>query len=712
MRRIVNFRPPLFCAIGLVLGILSFYEFLFGNFWFGIISAAIIVCIALFLFLSKSKVWLGVIAVLASLVLGYGLSHLNYALLNRNEANCATVTVTGRVCDLGRNGGGNNVVYLENCTDNNGVRYYGRIQTYIFDGDVNVGEILTVCGTLNSVYPVKNKVDGFYLRNKIRYRLDTESILNRTDGRLSPDENVRKYIYDITAEYMPNNGGVLYALLTGDRNALSGDKENAFKSAGIIHTLAVSGLHVGFVTAMFCGVLRRFKLRPVAECAILLVPLVFYAYFCNFTPSVIRAIIMTVCSYLAKAFYGRYDMLNSLSWAVIIILLYAPFNLFDVGFQLSVLSVFGIATLYVAFNRAISKRINSRIFKRLLSSAAVSFSCSVATFFAMQFYFGYAPVVGVLLNIVIIPFVTLAFVLGWFGLIPWIFRYILIAADWILETVSAAAELASGLSFATAAIPVLSLAIAVVAVWLFIAGGYVNLRKVGKIAAHSVCAAALALCVCLSFVKSAPKSQVYVSYGYGSPVCAVTSANGQAAIIGDFSDKTAYMQAAKYLGKYKVTSCVLYLTDCNKTQTELLTDALNFLPINKAYKIDASFSGAVEELLKDYNIPLVTMFPNSTVGEDIKITSVYNGSLAAALVDTDGLTLAVLYGNKNNVLDFLSLDVASHIYVTDTAYKEFGDKGLVTLSRYQLPFAYNYGSNKYGTFTISKKGDKINIKFR
>ena len=232
-----------------------------------------------------------------------------------------------------------------------------------------------------------------------------------------------------------------------------------------------------------------------------------------------------------------------------------------------------------------------------------------------------------------------------------IFRYILFAADWILETVSAAAELASGLSFATAAIPVLSLAIAVVAVWLFIAGGYVNLRKVGKIAAHSVCAAALALCVCLSFVKSAPKSQVYVSYGYGSPVCAVTSANGQAAIIGDFSDKTAYMQAAKYLGKYKVTSCVLYLTDCNKTQTELLTDALNFLPINKAYKIDASFSGAVEELLKDYNIPLVTMFPNSTVGEDIKITSVYNGSLAAALVDTDGLTLAVLYGNKKNVLD-------------------------------------------------------------
>ena len=149
MRRIVNFRPPLFCAIGLVLGILSFYEFLFGNLWFGIISAAIIVCIALFLFLSKSKVWLGVIAVLASLVLGYGLSHLNYALLNRNEANCATVTVTGRVCDLGRNGGGNNVVYLENCTDNNGVRYYGRIQTYIFDGDVNVGEILTVCGTLD-----------------------------------------------------------------------------------------------------------------------------------------------------------------------------------------------------------------------------------------------------------------------------------------------------------------------------------------------------------------------------------------------------------------------------------------------------------------------------------------------------------------------------------------------------------------------------------
>lgn len=712
MRRVINFRAPLFVAIALILGIFSFYEFLFGDFWFGLLTLIVFVAIGVLLLVFKNKIRMGMLAVIVALLLGFFLSQLNYYLIIKDEVIEREVFITGRVSDINRNGSDSAVYYLEDCVDEDGVKYNGRVKTYIFDGSYITGDILTIHGVLHSLYPIKEPLETYYLRPNIRYELETETIVLRADGHMKLDEVIRKYIYDTTDYYAPMNGDVLYALLTGDRSAMSSEKEVYFKSSGIIHLLAVSGLHVGFIVAILGFVLKRFKFHPLIEGGIMLIPLVLYAFICRFSPSIIRAIVMIVCTYLTRAVFGRYDLLTSLSFATIVILLISPFNLFDLGFQLSLLSVYGIATLYPPINRWLSKRKLPVFVKRIVNSLAISLSCSVATFFTLQLNYGYAPVLGILLNVVVIPLVTVVFVLGVIGMLPWVFHYILFAADWILEVVVIMAKWVAGLSFSTAFVPAIAITTVVVVLWLFVLGGYVNLRKRGKIILNSVLASLMALCIGLSFVKLPSCAQVYVAYGYDDTMCVVTSLDGETAIVGNFSDLYSYQLSIDYVGKYNVDSCVLYITDYGVANEIIIANALESLPIQEVYKLNFADNADVDNVLSTHHVAVYQQAWNESTGNSVIVTSVYDGELRAVIMRTGGMVATSVYGDDYAVANYLDLQLQSDIYILPRANKAYSDNNLITLSYYQSQIPFNYGANKYGTFTITQKGATIRIKFR
>lgn len=712
MRRLVNFRAPLFISIGLVLGIFSFYESLFGDFWFGLVILILLVALGITCLVRKCRLWLGIVAVLTAAVLGFAMSAANYAVLNKNQATNKDVLITGRVCDINRNGVEGGKVYLENCVDSDGVKYGGRIETYLFDTTVNTGDVVTIRGNLDSTYPIKGEVQAYHLRNRVNYKLDVELLVSQKGGKLRLDETIRKYIYETSSEYAPQNGDVLYALLTGDRSALSADKEVYFKSAGIIHLLAVSGLHVNFILAVLCFALKRFKLHPLIEGAIVLVPLAFYAYICNFTPSVVRAIVMLICAYLARAVFGRYDLLTSLSLAVIVILLVSPFNLFDTGFQLSALSVYGIATVYGTVNRLLAKRKIPKVLRYFVNSLAVSLSCSVATFFTLQLNYGYAPTLGLLLNIVVIPLVTFAFVLNWIGMLPWVFHYVLWAADKILQLVAVMARWVSGLSFATVSVAAIGVTAAIVCAWLFVLGGYVNLKKIGKIVVNSVLACAVALCVGLSYVRVRPRNQAFVTYGYGDVMSVTTSIDGDAVIVGNFSDIGACSQAINYIDKYSVKQCTLYVTDYGAANPILINDVLQQVNVDKVYALNSAYNDQVDEVLLNRNVSAYRHMENTSTGDSIVVTPIFDGGLRAVIVRVGTLTATAVYGEDYAVASYLELELSSDVYILPNANKAYSDCNAVTLSPYQSILPLNYGANKYGNFTITQKGDTISIEFR
>ena len=714
MKRLINVRVPLFCALGLIFGIISCHRLLCGNFYFGLIlGVALTVCCVVTLVLKRGfKVFA---LLLCFAIFGFGFARLSYEVTVRNEAIEREVQLQGRVCDLARNGSDGNVYYLENCVDlSSGKAFRGRVRLvyYTFDDEpFEVGEVLTVRGVMYSTYPVNKSVNSFYVRNRIYYELIDTKLENRQEGRVKFDEKARRYVYDTAMRYGEENGGIIYALLTGDRNAIPDDIKADFQRAGTIHLLAVSGLHVGFIVTIICFALKKLRLKPLVECAIVSVPLLFYAYICGFSPSVVRALIMTVCVYLSRAVLGRYDLLTSLSISAIILLFPTPYALFDAGFQLSFLSVFGIATLHAPIMRLFKKRKLNVFVKGLLNAFLLSLSCSLATLFTLATNFGQVPLLGVFVNLIAIPLISVVFALSVFGMIPWVFHYLLVAADKLLVALVFCNRAVSNLSFATVSISALSISAAIAAALLFVVGGFVNLGKIVKRITCIVCALLLASTVLLAMIPRRAANLVYVTYGYKDTVIAATSDDGEAVIVGNFGDYSAVERAVQFLNKYRINSCLLFLTeyaDVNEFAVNLVMDGL---PVDKVYALSQGVNGKLEEVLRERGVEVIYQMPNTAVGSSVTVRSIFNGPLAAVNVSVGGIDVCFATGKGET--SALKLWSSADLYALGNGVdvSEYSQAGVVTFSRYQTNLSYNYGANKYGNFTIRQKDDRIVLNF-
>lgn len=713
MKRLINVRYPLCFCIGLILGIYASFETYFGNIWLVICFAVVLTALFIVCLATKSSLYKAVLCAAIALTVGFACMQLAIVDQNGNAAVSQEVVITGRVCDVKRNGKKYNAVYLEDCTDNGGVKLRGRIRYVVFDGDkYQTGDVLTLRGTLDSVYPVKADVNTFYVKNNVRYDITDVTELDSMLGQVKLDEKIRRYIYDTTKTYMQDNGDVAYALLTGDRNALDENKADAFSAAGIAHLLAVSGLHVGFLVAICTFLLKRFKLPVWAELAILLVPLLFYAYICAFSPSVMRAVIMLACAYVVRAVFGSYDMLTSMSVAAIIILLISPLYLFDLGFQLSFLSVFGIATLYLQINRALKRKVKNRFVVGALSSLSLSFSCSVATFFAVAVSYGKAATLGVLVNVVAIPLVTVTFSLSIFGMLPWVFHYALWLADKILQAVVIVAEWVAGLQFAVVVVPVMGLAVVATIAFLFVIGGYVNLQKVGKTVAYSLCACIMAASVVLSVVPKNCGEQVYVSYGFEDVTMAATSSDNEMAIIGNVGDVSFSSVLDDFCAKRKRAKLYLYVPNFSECDAEAFANFLDGYKVDAVYLLDFSGNDKAQTEIDKRGVKLYRQLPNTQNGGKVKVLSVYDGALCGVVAEVNGMKAATFFSEELQTANALKihsdLDFAALGFESDA------------VSSLQIPAGvpkHNalpnyYGANKYGNFTITQKDGTISISFR
>ena len=203
-----------------------------------------------------------------------------------------------------------------------------------------------------------------------------------------------------------DNAGFAYAVLVGDKSILSDDYYSTFKNAGLAHILAVSGLHVGFLVALVNIILKLCKVKGKYRFFAVLGILLIYNILCNFSPSVFRASVMSICLLLGLVLGERNDILSNLSLAGIIILLAMPLYLFDVGFLLSFGSVLGI----LFFAKPITKLLSKIKFPNFLAeSIAVTISATIGTIpFTFKYFGEFAPI-SVLSNLFVLPLFSIMF---------------------------------------------------------------------------------------------------------------------------------------------------------------------------------------------------------------------------------------------------------------------------------------------------------------
>ena len=146
--------------------------------------------------------------------------------------------------------------------------------------------------------------------------------------------------------------GLLNAMAFGRRESLSVTDRESFAVSGTAHLLAISGLHIQLLCVMLWRLLNLFRISRRKSALYVLAACFAYCLLTGSSPPAVRATVM-FGAYVAASFFDREaDPLSALALAALVILCYAPHNLFSVGFQLSFLAVFSLHTLLPIFAEA------------------------------------------------------------------------------------------------------------------------------------------------------------------------------------------------------------------------------------------------------------------------------------------------------------------------------------------------------------------------
>lgn len=200
--------------------------------------------------------------------------------------------------------------------------------------------------------------------------------------------------------------GAGYAMLFGDSTVLNTAVSDVFYDSGIAHLLAVSGFHISIIVVFLGFIFDKLKLNKYIKLGLIAVILLLYAYICNFSPSVIRASIMSLLALYATNRNKEYDSLSALSLACCIILLINPLDLFSMSFVLSFVSVLSIILLMPLLNRLLSKV----FYNKLASMLSLSLSTTIGVSVFQLYYTSSMPLLSVIANLVTVPIVSVLFI--------------------------------------------------------------------------------------------------------------------------------------------------------------------------------------------------------------------------------------------------------------------------------------------------------------
>lgn len=211
---------------------------------------------------------------------------------------------------------------------------------------------------------------------------------------------------------------IALALLIGQKESLDKEIRNAYAETGTMHILAVSGLHVGIIYAIFLFPLRAFKERrkiPVGYLVFVISTIWIYAAMTGFSPSVVRASVMFSLIIAGQMRKRRPSIWNILAFSAMLMLIVDPDVLFEVGFQLSYLAVGGIAGLQPLILRWWLP--SHRAAEYFWQLAAVSIAAQLVTFPLSLYYFHLFPTYFLVANLIVVPLAFLIMSVG----VPFLF---------------------------------------------------------------------------------------------------------------------------------------------------------------------------------------------------------------------------------------------------------------------------------------------------
>ena len=317
-----------------------------------------------------------------------------------------------------------------------------------------IGDTLVGLGEFQQISSVRNPgafdFQSFYNRKNIfgwifPDRNDEVVVLKNTHlhfGRLIYiiQDKIRSHFN----KFAPGDAaGLLNALILGDKSDVDPSIRESFAKTGVIHVLAVSGLHVGYVLIVLLLIKNMFRLPWGTDRIVVIIGLVIFVILTGGKASVVRASIMAGMYVLAPVFNRSANVWNIIGGAAMGILLFRPMDLFDLGFQLSFLAVASIIFFYNWFETVLPEKlkvnnVGHKVLQFIWGLFLVSLAAQLGTLPLTVYIFGKLPLIALIANVLIVPLIGILVGIGFFILfLGWMpgMGYLLGNSAWLISKI-------------------------------------------------------------------------------------------------------------------------------------------------------------------------------------------------------------------------------------------------------------------------------------
>lgn len=287
--------------------------------------------------------------------------------------------------------------------------------------DVPIGSTVAVCGVLREYEPASNPgqfdAEIYYTIQHISAKIQKAELLfsdGKTDVLREGLWKVKRALAcGMEAVFAKDDAAILKTMLLGDKSSLTDEVKTLYKEAGILHILAISGLHITLLGMGFFKILRRLRM-PILPASLLCGGcMLLYGMLTGMPVSAVRAIGMFLLRLLAGCIGRTYDMLTALSVCGAAMLISQPYYLYHSGFLLSYLAVLAIPLLKPAILPDSLKQ--NPLAETFFSTLAIS----LFTFPVQLFFFCEVSVYAAFLNLAVVPLVGVVMILGILGLVSY-----------------------------------------------------------------------------------------------------------------------------------------------------------------------------------------------------------------------------------------------------------------------------------------------------
>ncbi|ECX5805836.1 DNA internalization-related competence protein ComEC/Rec2, partial [Listeria monocytogenes] len=208
----------------------------------------------------------------------------------------------------------------------------------------------------------------------------------------------------LTEKISPTISPYCLALISGEKNGFSPEMYEVYQQMGVVHLLAISGLHVNLLIGAIYFLLLKFGITRDRAITCLLVFLPFYVILTGANPPVIRAATMTALLLLSEKYTTKWSSFSAICLSFILFFLLQPYIIREVGFQLSYAVSFGIILS--------SRQILTRQQNAFTKSLAISFISTIMSSAVMMYHFYSFSWVGIFFNLIYVPIFTMIILPG------------------------------------------------------------------------------------------------------------------------------------------------------------------------------------------------------------------------------------------------------------------------------------------------------------